>query len=196
MKVGAGPGVWLEGCLRWCCVQGTAFAPGSSEVTVGSSGLFVSSCPWFAPTAHAHACSYFWSLIVSLYFVAQGDISTNTAAKGPGSQPTSLYDFSFLQQSYRKVLLFLDDQSENGGSSTKHSCQSWCSGRGLTPKPRVHILSCVLLIHYSSSLVCLPSFCNIHWTFTKRNTSSFGTPAFISTDDLWDVVKLPVSVIY
>ena len=121
--------------------------------------------------------------------------SASTAAKSPRSQPTSLYDFSFLQHSYRKVL-FLEVQSENWGSSTKHSCQSGCSRRGLTPKPRVHILSCVLLIHHSSSLVCLPSFCNIHWTFTKRNTSSFGTSAFISTDDLWDVVKLPVSIIY
>ena len=27
MKVGAGPGVWLEGCLRWCCVQGTCMTP-------------------------------------------------------------------------------------------------------------------------------------------------------------------------
>lgn len=149
--------------------------------------IICSNCP----------CMWLFSaFIVSSYFVAQGDISASTAAKGPGSQPTSLYEFSFLQQPYRKVLLVLDVQSENWGSSTKHSCQSWCSGRGLTPKPRVHILSCVLLIHYSSSLVCLPSFCNIHWTFTKRNTSSFGTPAFISTDDLWDVIKLPVSVIY
>ena len=37
-----------------------------------SPDLFVSCCPWFAPTLHAH--SYFSSFIISLYFVAQGEV--------------------------------------------------------------------------------------------------------------------------
>ena len=45
--------------------------------------------PEFAPTAHAR--SYFLSHIVSLYFVAQGEVypGASTAAKGPRSQPVS-----------------------------------------------------------------------------------------------------------
>ena len=45
--------------------------------------------PEFAPTAHA--LSYFLSHIVSLYFVAQGEVypGASTAAKGPRSQPVS-----------------------------------------------------------------------------------------------------------
>lgn len=71
-----------------------AFALGSSEVAVGFLDFFVSSCPQFAPTAHVH--SYFYSLIVSLYFIAPGDVClgvsiATTAAKDPGPrfQPVS-----------------------------------------------------------------------------------------------------------
>ena len=53
-------------------VRYPAFAPGSSEVTVEVFGLFVSCCPEFPPAACAHR--YFQSLIVSLDFVAQGDV--------------------------------------------------------------------------------------------------------------------------
>ena len=87
------PGVGLEG-LRWSALpfddvevrrhaQFPAFAPDSSEVAVGfpwSSCIF---CPYLAPDAHA--LSYFWSLVVSLYFVAGGKASrgATAAAKGP-----------------------------------------------------------------------------------------------------------------
>ena len=62
------PGVGLEVWLGWSAhplggavcrghAQYPAFAPGSLEVAVGLFGLFVSCCPEFAPTVHAH--SYF-----------------------------------------------------------------------------------------------------------------------------------------
>ena len=70
VRVGACPGVGPRGWLRWSAhpfggaecrghAQYPAFAPGSSEVAAGVVffGLFVSCCPEFAPTAHAH--SYF-----------------------------------------------------------------------------------------------------------------------------------------
>ena len=52
-------------------------------------GLFVSYCSQLFPL---HLCSYFQSLLVSLYFVAQGNIclGASTLAKGPRSQPISL----------------------------------------------------------------------------------------------------------
>ena len=43
--------------------------------------FFLSCYPEFAPSAHA--CSYFQSLIISLYFVAQGDVC-------PGASPVAL----------------------------------------------------------------------------------------------------------
>ena len=60
------PGVRQEGWLRWSAhplggvelrgpAQDSAFARGSSEVTVGLFGLIF--CPEFAATGHA--CSYF-----------------------------------------------------------------------------------------------------------------------------------------
>ena len=49
--------------------QCPAFAPSCSEVAVGLFGLFVASCPEFAPAAHAH--SYFSSLIVSLHLLLE-----------------------------------------------------------------------------------------------------------------------------
>ena len=83
--------------LWWCWVHGQdpAFAPkplafvlGSSEVSFVSL-CFCICCPEFSPITHAH--NYFWSLRVSLYFVAWGDIcpGTRTAAKGPRFQPVS-----------------------------------------------------------------------------------------------------------
>ena len=49
-------------------LQPLVFAPSPLEVAIGLFGLSVSYCPEFSPTAFA--CSYFQSLIVSLYFIA------------------------------------------------------------------------------------------------------------------------------
>ena len=65
--------------------QYPAFAPGSSEVTVGFFGLFVSLGPESAPTAHAHG--YFWSPTISFYFIAGGEVcpGADSAVKDPRS---------------------------------------------------------------------------------------------------------------
>ena len=75
MKVGVG----LEGRLRWFAhplggvvcrghAQYAAFAPGSSKVAVGFFCLLSRICP------NCNTCSYFQSRIISLYFVAPGEV--------------------------------------------------------------------------------------------------------------------------
>ena len=79
--------------LRWWCVQGACAVPClCSRIFKSGSWVFWSLCifcPEFAPTLHA--CSYFHSHTVSLYFVAGGEMcaGASTAAKGPRSQPVS-----------------------------------------------------------------------------------------------------------
>ena len=90
VRVGVCPEGWLRrlahafgGAVCGRHAQCPAFAPGSSEVEVVVVVVFWSFyifCTEFSPTAQSH--------IVSLHFVAQGDIcpSSSTAAQGPGSQ--------------------------------------------------------------------------------------------------------------
>ena len=69
-------------------------------------GLFlcVSFCPYFALTAKP---AVIFSLMVSLYFVAPGDVCPggSTAAKGPRSQPVSLQPLDALQVELKKMPL-------------------------------------------------------------------------------------------
>ena len=66
------------------CSRPPGFSPWFSEVAFGGLGLSV-SCPQFDPAVQA--CGYFQSFLVSLYFVAWGDIcpGASTAAKVRGA---------------------------------------------------------------------------------------------------------------
>lgn len=63
------------------------FAPGFSS-TSWAFGLF---CTLFKIFPTVHTGSYFWSLVVSLYFVAQGEVcpGASTVANGPRSEGPS-----------------------------------------------------------------------------------------------------------
>ena len=65
-------GVECRGICSTLLSRHHVFVTSSSEATIGLFGLFASCCLGFALAGHAR--SYFWSLIVSLYSVARGDI--------------------------------------------------------------------------------------------------------------------------
>ena len=109
MRVGGCPEVWQERWLRCFAhplggIEHTAFSPASLEVAVGLFWSLCVFCPEFALTVHA--CSYFWSHIVSLYFVAQGEgcPDASTVAKGPRpvSQGLSPFEESGLFKAQRR----------------------------------------------------------------------------------------------
>ena len=107
VRVGTGPGVGPEGCLRWLAhpfgdvvcrghVQDPAFAPNTlfllpapQKWQLGFFCLFVwSFCILLSRTCPNCVCTQLFSVpMVSLYFVAQGDFcpGASTAAKGPRS---------------------------------------------------------------------------------------------------------------
>ena len=73
--------------------QYTLFATGSSEIAIGWGfcNLLVSFCPEYAPTAHAAVI--FSPHVVSLYFVARGEVcpgaSTSKGSRVPAYQRLS-----------------------------------------------------------------------------------------------------------
>ena len=80
--------------VPYICFQHSIFAPGSSDMAVGFFFLFCLFGLEFAPTVHAH--SYFSSHIVSVCFVAQGELCPGASIavllrSVPGPRPVSLW---------------------------------------------------------------------------------------------------------
>lgn len=96
-RVATGVGLWIRQEAQHglptpggCCAQGPrAAVPCCCSRNLRSGSWFVATSLFLIIAPNAHVCSYFQSLMVSLYPTAPGGVcpGARTAVKGPRSQP-------------------------------------------------------------------------------------------------------------